>query len=67
MRRCPHSWSDSAIDEHAMPVNTAANSASAVSSPAPCTAVGGMHSEATTTICTVVNGIVRSRFAYAPW
>ena len=51
-----------------MPVNTAANSAMAVSSPMPCAAVGGMHSDATSaTICTVVNGIVCSRSAYPPW
>ncbi len=67
IRRWPYSWSDSAIDEHAMPVNTAAKIATLVNSPVPCTAVGGMQRSATTSICAVVNGIVWRRFAYAPW
>ncbi len=63
IRRCPYSWSESAIDEQATPVNTAAKTATVVKSPVPCAPVAGMQSRATTSICTVVNGIVWSRFA----
>ena len=49
-----------------MPVNTTANTASALSEPTPCSAAGATDSSATAPICIVVNAIGRSRFAYAP-
>ena len=50
----PYSWSDSAIDEHAMPVNTAANSAGAGERHrCPARRSAGCRASATTTICTV--------------
>ena len=62
MRRWPHSWSDSAIDEHAMPVNTTANTASAVSVADALPGGRRDRQQATTArSARAVNGIGRSR------
>ena len=64
--RCwPHSWSGSATAEQAMPVNTTAKTASALSVPTPCPAAGATDSSATAPSCMVPNCSGFSRFVYA--
>jgi hypothetical protein len=66
MRRWPHSCSGSAIAEHAIPVNTTANTASAVRVPTPCPAAAGTDRTATMPSWSAVKAAGGTFRTYAP-